>query len=205
VVLVNQVRNRLAALSLLDRSLKATSDEELAAMLDALDDEHASAVASIAEMPETTAENERVAFLRAAAQRGRINGILEQLAFVITDRCLADCVTALGDASDNPSEEQLRAVLPNLVETHGVPMVRFMLASAVAGEAKASPILNRMLKTDEVFALPPVEMSTTPDAPQVADDPEREQLRAQRKERKRQQQAEARARREQAEAARRRR
>ena len=174
-------------------------------MLDALDEDHAGAVDKIAEVTEGAGSAARVAFVRAAAQRGRINGVLEQLAFVITDRCLADCVTALGDASDNPSEEQLREVLPGLVDAHGVPMVRLMLASAVAGEAKATPILTRLLKTDEVFALPAIESTPTPSSSASEPDPEREQLRAQRKERKRQQQAEARARREQAEAARRKR
>lgn len=203
---MNQVRTRLAALSLLDRALRAMTDDELAEALAALDEDHRDAVAQLAEVPAGATDAATIAYVRAAAQRGRINGVLEQLALVLTDVCLAKCIEALGDASDNPTEEQLRAVLPSLVEAYGLAVVRLMMASATAGEANASPILTRLLKSDETFALPavePVSPTVAPRAPE--DDPERERLRAERKERKRLQQAEARTRREQAAAARRRR
>lgn len=203
---MNQVRARLAALSLLDRALRAMTDDELTAAMAALDDDHRKAVTQLAEVPEGATEVAALAYVRTAAQRGRMNGVLEQLALVITDVCLAECIKALGDASDNPSEDQLRAVLPGLVDQHGLPVVRLMLASAIAGEANATPILMRLLKSDDTFALPAVE-PIAPTAPvrTVDDDPERERLKSERKERKRQQQAEARARREQAAAARRKR
>ena len=182
------------------------TDDELTAAIAVLDADHREAVVQLAEVPVGATDAATIAYMRTAAQRGRINGVLEQLALVLTDVCLADCIKALGDASDNPTEEQLRAVLPGLVETHGLAVVRLMLASATAGEANATPILTKLLKTDEQFALPAVEPVAATVAPRVvADDPERERLKAERKERKRQQQAEARARREQAEAARRKR
>jgi hypothetical protein len=180
------------------------TDEELTAAIAAVDDDHRTAVLQLAEVPAEASEAATLVYVRTAAQRGRINGVLEQLALVLTDVCLADCIKALGDASDNPTEEQLRAVLPALVEQYGLPVVRLMLASAIAGEANATPILTRLLKSDDEFALPAVEPVTTPvPVRTVEDDPERERLKAERKERKRQQQAEARARREQAAAARR--
>src|SRR5690606_34838174 len=37
---VNQMKNRMQALGLLDRSFKAATDEELAAAIEALDDDH---------------------------------------------------------------------------------------------------------------------------------------------------------------------
>ena len=180
------------------------TDEELTAAIAAVDDDHRTAVLQLAEVPAEASEAATLAYVRTAAQRGRINGVLEQVALVLTDVCLADCIKALGDASDNPTEEQLRGVLPALVEQYGLPVVRLMLASAIAGEANATPILTRLLKSDEVFALPAVEpVVTAAPVRTVEDDPERERLKAERKERKRQQQAEARARREQAAAARR--
>lgn len=201
---MNQVRARLSALSLLDRALRAMTDDELTAALTALDEDHRSAVNQLAEVPAEATETATLAYVRAAGQRGRMNGVLEQIALVLTDRCLADCITALGDASDNPTEDQLRAVLPALVDQYTLPVVRLMLASATAGEANATPILTRLLKSDEQFALPAAEPVTTAVLTRSADDdPERERLKAERKERKRQQQAEARARREQAAAARR--
>jgi hypothetical protein len=202
---VNQVRARLAALSLLDRALRAFDDDELTAAIAALDDDHRTAVLQLAEVPTDSTEAATVAYVRTAAQRGRINGVLEQLALVITDVCLAECIRELGDASDNPSEEQLRQVLPELVERHTLAVVRLMMASAIAGEAQATPILTRLLKSDDTFALPAVEATTAPVVTRpAADDPERERIKAERKERKRQQQAEAQARREQAAQARRR-
>jgi hypothetical protein len=190
---------------MLDRALRAFDDDELTAALANLDDDHRTAVVQLAEVPADSTEVATVAYVRAAGQRGRINGVLEQLALVITDVCLAECITALGDASENPSESQLRAVLPTLVERHGLAVVRLMMASAIAGEAQASPILTRLLKADETFALPAVEAVTVPVITRPADDdPERQRLKAERKARKAQQQAEARARREQAAQARRR-
>ena len=182
------------------------SDDELTAAIAALDDDHRQAVTQLAEVPTDATEAAALTYVRAAAQRGRMNGVLEQVALVLTDVCLAECIKALGDASDNPTEDQLRAVLPALVDRHGLPVVRLMLASAIAGEANATPILTRLLKSDEQFALPAVEPVVAPaPARPDNDDPERERLKAERKARKAQQQAEARARREQAAAARRKR
>lgn len=202
---MNQVRARLAALSLLDRALRTFTDDELTAAIAALDEDHRSAVIQLAEIPTEATDAAVVAYVRSAAQRGRINGVLEQLALVLSDVCLAECIRELGDVSENPSEEQLREVLPGLVERHGLALVRCMMASAIAGEATATPVLMRLLKTDEVYALPAVEANPVPNLVRaVQDDPERERLKAERKDRKRQQQLEARARREQAASARRR-
>ena len=37
----------------------------------------------------------------------------------LTDACLADCIEQLGDHADNPSTDQLKEVLPGIVERHG--------------------------------------------------------------------------------------
>lgn len=206
--LVNQVRNHLAALSLLDRAFAQLDDDDLAALLEPLAEEVARAVDHIAgwrhDAPAAADPSERLAAVRHAAQRGRLNGDLERLAVLLTDRCLEDCIEELGDASENPSEEDLRRVLPGVIERHGLAATQVMLASVVAGEAVAAPVITRMLKHDELVKLPPVTARPVapPPSPSV-DDAERERLRAERKARRKAEQAAARARREQAAAAKR--
>ena len=143
----------MQALGLLDRSFKAATDEELAAAIEALDDDHREGLESFV----TAATPEGV---RAAVKAGRINGDMEAIAAIVTDLCLADCIKELGDNADNPSTEQLQDVLPGLVERHGVAITRIMLASTVAGEAPASAIIRDLLKSDELVALPKVEEVT---------------------------------------------
>jgi hypothetical protein len=124
-----------------------------------------------------------------------MNGGLEQIATVLTDQCLADCITALGDHADNPSEEQLLEVTPALVESHGLATVRLMLATSVAGEAAASVMLTRVLKHHDELAVPARDEA---EAPIVAPAPTAdEETKARRKAAKERKQAEARARREQ--------
>jgi hypothetical protein len=188
---VNQVRTRLQSLGLLDRAIAAATDDEIAALIEGLGDDHREALERIADGLE-------VADVRTAVSKGRINGTMESIAVIITDACLADCITELGDHSDNPTTDQLQAVLPGLVERHGLAATRIMLASTVAGEANAAAVIRDLLKHDDVVKLPPQEArEIAPLPPQVADDPEREALRQKRREAKARKQDEARARREQ--------
>ena len=116
------MKTRLQSLGLLDRALAATTDEEIDALVAALDDDH-----------------------REAVVKGRVNGTLESIAVVLADACLADCIEQLGDHSDNPTSDQLREVLPGLIERHGVACTRLMLATTVVGEAPASAIVRDLL------------------------------------------------------------
>jgi hypothetical protein len=147
------MKNRMQALGLLDRSFKAATDDELAAAVDALDDDHREGLESIIEA--ATPEG-----IRAGVKAGRIDGGMEAIAAVLTDVCLADCIEVLGDHADNPTSDQLREVLPGVVERHGVAVTRIMLASTVAGEAPASAIIRDLLKSDELVALPKAEEIT---------------------------------------------
>lgn len=186
------MKTRLQSLGLVDRALAAIGDDELEALVAGLGDDHREAVERLAEG--TSADE-----LRAAASTGRLNGTMESLVMVLTDACLADCIEQLDDHADNPSTDQLTEVLPGLVERHGVPVTRLMLASTVAGEAPAAAIIRDLLKNDDLVKLPPVEPKpVTPivQAPSV-DDAEREAIKAKRREMKERKQAEARARREQ--------
>ena len=190
---VNQVKNRLQALGLVDRAFANTTDDELNAAIEALGDEHRSALDELAKGEADAAS------VREAVGHGRMDGTMESIALVVTDACLADCIEQLGEHADYPSSDQLREVLPGIVERHGIGISRLMLASTVAGDAPASSIIRDLLKHDDLVKLPPAEdkpISPMVRKPQV-DDAEREAIKAKRKELKRQKQEEARTRREQ--------
>jgi hypothetical protein len=200
---VNQVKNRLQSLGLLDRAFAVATDEELTSLIDSLDEEHLDALADLIEADgdvDTSA-------VRSAIASGRLDGTMEGVAMVLTDACLADCIEQLGDNADHPSSEDLREVLPGLIERHGLATNRIMLASTVAGEAPAAAIIRDLLKNDDLIALPPAESKSvipTPTSGDGRDDAEREALRERRREAKARKQAEAKARREQAARAKRR-
>ena len=187
------MKTRLQSLGLLDRALRAATDDELAAIVTTLGDDHREAVERL------TGGEPTPEAIREAAAKGRIDGTMESIVLVLTDATLADCIEQLGDHSDNPSSDQLREVLPGLVERHGLGATRLMLASTLAGEAAASAVIRDLLKHDELVKLPPAEaVTTTPPArtPDVPD-AERDAKKAKRQELKRKKQADARARREQ--------
>lgn len=192
------MKTRLHALGLVDRALRATTDDELAARVEALGEDHQEALARLVGTESLDAVTP--AAIRASAVAGRMNGTLESVAMVLTDAALADCIDQLGDHSDDPTAEQLREVLPGIVERHGVALTRLMLASTVAGEAKAAGIIRDLLKNEDLVKLPKEEprrivpaVERTPAGP----DPEREALKARRLEARRRKQHDAATRREQ--------
>ena len=193
---MSQLKNRLQALSLLDRAFVAMTDEELATLVASLPEDHVAALDELCGAREGgfTDVEARLLAVRATTARGRMNGGLEQIATLVTDPALAKCIEALGDHSDNPNEEQLLAVTPALVEEFGLATTRLMLASSVAGEATAAEVLTRVLKHDETLALPTVERVEAEVLPaRIADD----ETKAKRKAAKEKKQAEARLAREQ--------
>lgn len=193
---MSQLKTRLQALSLLDRAFSCITDDELVAMVAALPDDHRTTLDELcgAQDGGFTDAGARTLALRSTAARGRMNGVLEQVTTVLTDPCLASCIEALGDHADNPTEDQLLAATPALVEQYGVPTVRLMMAAAVAGEAQASVMLTRLLKQHDEFKLPPAPAVQTSLLPvRQADD----ETKAKRKAMKDRKAAEAKARREQ--------
>lgn len=198
------MKTRLQSLGLLDRAIRATSDEELAAIVAGLGDDHREAVERLVE-PDPSGEGVTPDAIRAAVAKGRLNGSMESIAMVFTDVCLADCIEKLGEHSDNPTTAQLKEVLPDIVERHGLSITRMMLASTVAGEAAASVAIRELLKYDDLVKLPKEEpRRIVPEVERVADDEpdaEREALKAKRLEAKRRkQEAAAESRRQSAEA-----
>jgi hypothetical protein len=192
------MKNRLQALSLLDRALLAMTDAELEALVASLPDDHRQAIDRLSGARDDSGFEDpaaRIVALRATVARGRMTGVLEQLTTVLTDACLADCIEQLGDASDNPTEDDLAEVTPGLIERHGLATVRLTLATSIAGEAAASVVLTRLLKHDEVLALPAREAE--PVAPVVLTREADDDTKARRKAAKERKQAESRLRREQ--------
>jgi hypothetical protein len=197
---VNQVKNRLQALGLLDRTFANATDADLDAAVAALDDEHREALEQLLE------GDVDAATIRSTIAKGRIDGTMESIALVLTDACLADCIEQLGDHADHPSSDQLREVLPGLVERHGTAITQVMLASTIVGEAPAAAIIRDLLKHDDLVKLPPAEprpISPIVQAPQVSAE-ERAAIKAKRKEMRQKKQEAARVAREQAARARRR-
>jgi hypothetical protein len=177
--------------------MAAMTDDELDARVAALPDDHRSALDSICGAGDDgfTDPAARTVAVRATVARGRMNGALEQVATVLTDTCLADCIEQLGDHADNPTEAELLEVTPGLIERHGLPTVRLTLATSVAGEAAASVMLVRLLKSHDELGLPAREAVTT--APVVLTREADDETKAKRKAAKERKQAEARIRREQ--------
>ena len=190
---MNQTKTRLQALGLLDRSIRAATDDDLVAATEALDDDHREALERVVG-GETTPEA-----IRQAVVKGRINGTMETIALVLSDASLADCIEKLGDHAESPTSEQLREVLPGVIERHGLAITRMMLASTVAGEAAASATIRDLLRHDDIVKLPPEEPRPIAPAPAEAeeDDPEREAIKAKRVEARRRKQEQAAQRREQ--------
>ena len=198
---MNQMKNRLQGLTLLDRAFAAMTDDELETLVASLPDDHRTALDELCGAREGgfTESSSRILALRATAARGRLNGGLEQITTLLCDPCLADCIEALGDHSDNPTEAELLEATPALIDKHGLATVRLMMAGSVAGEAPASVALTRLLKHDETLALPPVEHEEVAVLPPPTAD---EEIKAKRKAAKVAKQADAKARREQRERAR---
>ncbi|MGA9276534.1 hypothetical protein [Ilumatobacter sp.] len=194
---VNQMKNRMQALGLLDRAFKAATDEELTTAIDALGDDHREGLESFVE--EVSPDG-----VRNGVKAGRIDGGMEAIAAIITDAALADCIEQLGDHADNPSSDQLREVLPGIIERHNVGITRIMLAGTVAGEAPASAIIRDLLKNDDTLQLPKaeeVEIAPLIDTSKRSAD-EQNEMREKRKAAKKAKQEEARARKAQSAAAR---
>ena len=144
------MQTRLHALNMLDRAFGEVTDEEIVALVADLPEDHAELLAKVA--GSTPAE------IREAAKAGKMDSTLENIGALLTDKCLSDCVEALGTAADDPSVIQLAEVVPGLVEKHGKAVTQVMFACTMAGEAKAAINIRELLKDNEHIAMAPVAM-----------------------------------------------
>ena len=193
---MSQLKNRLQALTLLDRAFAAITDEELAAIVVTLPEDHVAALDELCGAREggfTDVAARNIA-VRATAARGRMSGELETISTLVCDPCLEKCIELLGDNAEDPTEDQLLKVTPKLIKEFGLPSTRLMIASSIAGEAPASEMLARLLKHDKKLALPPVEWAPAATLPARTAD---EEVKVKRKAAKERKQADAKARRDQ--------
>src|SRR5947207_12842912 len=72
----------------------------------------------------------------------------------ITNRVNDATVRALGDRREDPSRADLEEVLPDVIEQHGVELVRLMMAGYAASDAPCREAMRELLNDDERFALP---------------------------------------------------
>jgi len=195
----NQAKNRIQSIGLLDRTLGLVPDAALVAAIEALGEDHREAFDGIVKADADADAAPDAEAIRAAAQAGRLDGTLESIALIVTDASLADCIEQLGDHADLPSSDQLRDVLPGIIERHGKEITQLMLASTIAGDAPAAPIIRDLLKNDDLVKLPPAEpkpLSPVLDTSKHSAD-ERAALKAKRAEAKKAKQEAARIAREQ--------
>jgi len=190
---------------MLDRAFRLLPDDKITALYGALEEDGQDAVQHIASVKGTDpSPADLIAAIRETVNKGRINGDLERLSLVLTETCLNECIEALGSNADDPSEENLREVLPGVIANHGLDVTQVMLATVVTGEAIASPIITRILKHDDAWKVPPApEVTIAPVRVDDKDDAERTALKEQRKARKAVEQEAARRRREQMQSSRR--
>jgi hypothetical protein len=106
-----------------------------------------------------------------------------QAAFGLSECANDDTVESLGDRAEDPSLDDLREVLPSVVDEHGAPLVTAMLAAYSASNAPCRSVMRELLETDERFVIgSPVAVEGPPAAiavfkPVVVADDKREQRR----------------------------
>ncbi len=109
------------------------------------------------------------------------------VAFALCEAVNDETIAALGDRSENPSREDMLAVLPGVIEHHGLPTARLMLASYGASDAPCQAVFSEILETDERFAgaVEPTPLEDEPaglaPAPAGRDDEAQAEKRVQRK------------------------
>ncbi len=91
-------------------------------------------------------------FVRSRARKMSRTGV-SVLGRELVEVCVDETVHALGDSSDDPSYDELLAVLEPITETWGNRVVAVMLAATVDGDFPARAVCERALDEDPRFAL----------------------------------------------------
>ena len=129
--------------------LASYSDDALSALAVALDDDLRTALAKVAGLPAT-------AFDSPASLGGLIrDGIARRRAahdvgILLSEPCTRHSIEALGDASDDPTLEELQGLLPSITEKFGLEAVRLM----VVQYSRSLKGFKQLIAADDRFALP---------------------------------------------------
>jgi hypothetical protein len=76
-----------------------------------------------------------------------------QAAFGLSECANDETVESLGERAEDPSLDDLREVLPPVVEAHGAPLVTAMLAAYSASNAPCRPVMRELLEIDDRFVI----------------------------------------------------
>ncbi|MEN3273006.1 MAG: PemK-like, MazF-like toxin of type toxin-antitoxin system [Actinomycetota bacterium] len=145
----------------------------------------------------------RQADSRRALRRVKDLTLVVTVADAVAQPCLEVTLDLLGDAADDPTVEQLRAVVPTITEQFPMPIVRLMFASVAVSDAVAADKCDEILR-DDLPAPEPAddEPTATTESPTVASRPaetsdevrdaRRARRRAQQEDKRKQQEARAR-------------
>ena len=180
----------------LDVALGTLDDESLRRGLAGITEKQRQELATQLNLPRATVHlGEGLAPLVRRKLRGLSVDRQHAVSTALTQRANDTTVELLGDNSEDPTRADLDAVLPAVIEEHGLELVRLMMASYTISDAPCRDVMRELLDTDERFALPdvpddgdvaPAELpnfglvARVP-AKQAAADPERAELRERRK------------------------
>ena len=132
----------------------ALSDDDLVALATALDEELRDVLAQVAGLPADAFDdaNSLASRIRDGAQRRRCAG---DVCVVLCEPCTRHSIDVLGSASDDPTLDDLQAILPDIIEKFGIAAVKLM----VIQYSLSLQGFKKLIGADERFALP---VSQTP-------------------------------------------
>lgn len=176
--------------------LANVSDDALAAMAIAVDEKLRDSLARLLALPAGSFDDAATLAPRMREAMAKRKAHLDA-GVIMGEAATEKAIEMLGDRSDDPSLEELQAVLPALIESFGLDAVKMMAiqySTALGG-------FRKLFATDERFALPtssaPTQSGTT-NAVDAAAQEEKRRLRAERKNKEREERARAEAQRRQA-------
>lgn len=172
--------------------LATVSDESLAAMAIAVDDKLRDSLARLLALPAGSFDDPASLAPRMREAMAKRKAHLDA-GVIMGEAATEKAIEILGDRSDDPSLEELQAVLPQLIDTYGLDAVRMMTiqySTSLGG-------FRKLLASDERFALPTTSTNaattTTATAADTAAQEEKKRLRAERKQKERDERARAEA------------
>ena len=159
--------------------IAAISDESLAAMATAVEEKLRDPLARMLGLPAGSFDDPTTLGARIRESMKARKAHLDT-GVVLGEAATNKAIDMLGDASDDPSLEDLQLVLPKLIEEFGLDAVRMMAIQYSIGLGG-----RRMLvATDERFQIPTTQGATSTATPVAREqDAEKRRLRAERKQR----------------------
>lgn len=130
-------------------ALAALDDSALTAAAVALDDELRDVLAQVAGLGAAAYDDTSTlaARIRDGAQRRRCAG---DVCVVLCEPCTRHCIDVLGSASDDPTLEDLQAILPDAIEKFGLEAVKLMAIQY----SLSLQGFKKLIASDERFTLP---------------------------------------------------